>query len=181
MAMLKKNKKQPPVDMHLEVTDNTGTPLLIMPEKQVLRHKLRHKGVIVCLRNLQGQVFLYKRPQQPSMPHSGLWSFAASGRVYAGESFYDAAERRLEEEVAVTGLELTEVARLEPSPQTGNAEAALFMTARCSVLPRIPEPGVQNGMYVDQEELRALLRDFPHMLTPFLHLAAPYLFSNSLR
>lgn len=176
MASPKKNRKQPSFEVLLEVTDNTGSPLLIMPEEQVLRHRLRHKGVIVCLRNLHGQIFLYKRPQQASIPHGGLWSFAASGRVYAGESFYDTAERLLEDEVAVTGLELTEVARLEPTTQTGNAEAAVFVTARSSVLPRIPELGVQNGMYVDQEELRALLRDFPHMVTPFLQLAAPYLF-----
>lgn len=175
-----KNKKQPLPEILLEVTDTGGKSLLIMPEEQVLRHKLRHKGVIVCLRNLRGQVFLYKRPQS-AVPHGGLWSFAASGRVYAGESFYDAAERRLEEELAITGLDLAEVARLEPSPQTGNAETALFLTARSSVLPRVPEPGMQTGMYVDQEELRALLRDYPHMVTPFLPLVASHLFTNSLR
>lgn len=172
MTTPENKRKTPSCETLLEVTDNAGKPLLIMPETQVYRHKLRHKGVIVCLRNPRGQFFLYKRPQQASVPYGKLWIFAASGKVLAGESYYDAALRCLEEGLAITGLELTEVTRLAPSPQTGNAETALFVTARNSILPRVPEPGVPNGTYVDQEELRALLKDFPHTVTPFLQLSA---------
>ncbi|CAK7032304.1 MAG: hypothetical protein DELT_00410 [Desulfovibrio sp.] len=176
-TMVTKNKKKPEYSgVLLEVADDAGKPLLVIPEEQVLRQKLRHKGVIVCLRNLQGRVFLYRRPQSTTVRHSGLWSLAASGRVIAGESFHAAAERHLAHELSITDIDMAEVARLAPSVQTGKAEAAIFLTARTSILPRIPDYSPQTAMFADQEELRALLRDFPHMVTPFLQLVLPYLF-----
>lgn len=176
MAAAKGTKKQTTVEVFLEVTDTPGKPLLIMPQEQVLRHKLRHKAVIVCLRNARGQIFLHKHPPQAATAHSGLWNLAASGKVFAGESCYDAALRCLETELGVTDLELHAAARFEASPQTDNAQTTLFLTTKSSVLPCISEYGQQNGMFVDQEELGALLRDFPHLVTPLLQLALPYLF-----
>lgn len=174
MKVLNSNKKQPVPEAFLEVADAFGKPLLIMPREHVLRQKLRHKAVAVCLRNACGNIFLYKAQYRAATHYGGLWNLAAFGEVLAGESFYDAAERRLAEEIAVTGVELHETARLAPSPQTGNAETAIFLTTKNSMLPRYDSR--QNGMFVDRDEIRALLRDFPHMVSPFLRQALPYLF-----
>lgn len=172
MAVFSNRPKQTVLpDDFIEVVDNGNRPLLIMPQRQVLRQHLRHRSVIVCLRNLAGDIFLHKR----SVPekHGGLWTLAASGRVLAGESRYAAAERCLETEQGITRLELVEAASIPPSSATRNAETTLFLTARTSAIPQAAE-----GIFVDREEFRAILRDFPHMVTPFLHLAGSYIYPS---
>ncbi|MDL2209970.1 NUDIX domain-containing protein [Desulfovibrio sp. OttesenSCG-928-O18] len=168
LSLLRRKKNVPP-DNVIEVVDGGNKPLLLMPERHVLRQNLRHRAVIVCLRNLAGDIFLHKRPAPDK--HGELWSLAASCRVLAGESRHAAAERCLEAEQGIRDLELIEVASIPSSPATRNAEATLFLTARTSAIPQAGE-----GVFVDREELRAILRDFPHMVTPFLSLAAPYIY-----
>lgn len=170
---MKRHKKNTPPDTFVEVLDNENKPLLIMPQHQAVRHNLRHRGVAVCLRNLTGHIFLHQRPV--SEAHGGQWNLAASGRVLAGESCYAAAERRLEEELGITGLQLFETTAIPASPATGNVAVALFATMKTSAIPK-----AQEGIFVDREELRAILRNFPHMVTPLLHAAVPHLYFSGM-
>ena len=165
-------------EVSVEVLDNTNTVLLVMPLKQVLRQKLRYRVVLVSLRNGRGEVFLHKRSVSHLESHIGLWNLAASGPVLAGESRYMAAARRLEEELGISGIELHEAARIAPTLMTDNTELTLYISSKNSAIPRMKPEEAHEGMFVDREEIRAIMRDFPHMITPHLHLAQPYLFSQ---
>lgn len=154
----------------VEVIDASGRPLMIMPLASVVRQNLRHKAVIVCLRDAKGRMFVHKRPPESGPAHAGTWTAAAGGPVLEGESFHDAAERLLAEDLGLENLEKTEVDRLPSSQFTGNRVTAVFLTGKTSAMPRVNE-----GMYVDREELMAILRDYPHLTTPNLRLAAHYI------
>lgn len=160
---------------HVEVVDAAGKPFLIVPLDLAFRQKLRHRSVIACLRNMQGDVFLHKRPSFETKDHAGVWGFSASGRVFAGESCYEAALRRLEEELRITDLELSEVGRLLPSSLTEHTETVVFLSTKTSAIPR----NMKDGVFVDREEIMAILRDFPHMVTPDFHLAIPHIFPET--
>lgn len=167
----------------IEVIDVAGKPFLVMPQEQVLRQRLRHRAVLACLRNTKGRIFLYKKNIAAAAEGSNdIWLPALHGRVMAGESRYDAASRLLETQLGITGLELFEVARFT-QPASGpavnlieNIETTLFLTAKTSAIPRLREHEGQEGMFVDEEELRAILRDYPHMLPPLWNPALPYFF-----
>lgn len=192
MAISSPNKSPLFPEPGIEVVDNAGEALLIMPRDQVLRQKLRHRTVLVCLRNTGGGIFLYKKHSASSgatlsvssdpgpVDDSGdHWLPAIHGRVLAGEARYDAGERLLGQVFGIAGLELFETARFSgaQSGLAGNVETTLFLTAKTSAIPWMRNNEVQEGLFVDQEEFRAILRDYPHMLTPLWNLALPYFFS----
>lgn len=164
--------------MLVEVLDAAGKPLLRMPLERVRRQRLRHRAVAVCLRNGNGLVFLHKQPTTGGQEPAGQWNFSASTKVAAGESSYDAALRKLREELDITGLELYHAGAIKPCEITENAEVALFLTAKSATIPRMRGQEPWDGMFVDKEEFAALLRDFPYMMAPVLQLAGPYLFSQ---
>ncbi len=157
----------PPGDVFLEVLDQAGRPLLVMPRDRVLRQRLRHRLVVVCLYDREGRVYIQKRASGRSL-HPGLWTISAAGHVLAGEGRADAAQRELAEELGIHGLELTLSVLAPPSPVTNNAEVSLFSTNPVSSVPRLNPDAVEEGMFVDHDELRAMVTDLPHLLTPAL-------------
>ncbi len=176
MPMKSKRQKSPPFpDVAIDVIDNAGKPLLTMPQSLVLRQKLRHRTVLVCLRNADSHIFLYKNPAGTGDAQGETWLPAIFGRVLSGESRHAAGVRLLDRVFGITGLEIYETARFTPPPAgpSGNVEVSLFLTAKTSIIPHIRD---QEGMFVDGEEFRAILRDYPHMVTPLWNQVFPYLF-----
>lgn len=178
--MAAKTNRKPPLvsEPGVEIIDAAGNTLLVMPREQALRQRLRHRLVLVCLRNTRGGIFLHKKISAGDGGET--WFPAVHDLVLAGESRHDAAVRLLGAELGISGLEVSEAARFTqpPSGPAGNVETTLFLTAKTSALPRLPEPENQGGMFVDQEEFKAILRDYPHMLPPLWSLALPYFFSG---
>ncbi len=158
----------------LEVLDQSGKPFLVMHRDGVLRQRLRHRVALVCLRDPEGRIYVHKRARGRSA-YAGLWNVSASGRVLAGEARHDAALRELAEELGISGLELTLTARIEPSAATDNAEISLYCTHFVSAVPRPNPDEIEQGMFVDRDELDALVRDMPHLLTPALIWAAEHM------
>ncbi|MCC8193180.1 MAG: hypothetical protein LIP28_00825 [Deltaproteobacteria bacterium] len=178
MPKQKRQKLPETGEPDIEVIDLDGNPLLVMPLSQVLRQKLRHRVVLVCLRNAKGLIYLFKRPSSASGPPGEAWFPAAYGRVWAGESRYAAGTRILERVFGISGVEIYETASFSESAisPAGNVEATLFLTAKTSALPRLEELEGTDGIFVDREEFRAIIRDYPHMVTPLWNLALPYFF-----
>lgn len=175
--MAAKKKWIPTPQPDIEVIDAAGSPLLVMPQDQVLRQKLRHKTVLVCLQNVRGNIFLYK----PMAETSGdMWLPGVYGRVFAGESRHDAAIRLLDHGLGITGLDIAATARFtELTPGTvENVDITLFLTAKTSAIPRPREQEGREGMFVDREELRAIARDYPDMLPSFWTPALAYFFAD---
>ncbi|SBV94284.1 hypothetical protein KL86DPRO_10672 [uncultured delta proteobacterium] len=176
-----KKNLPPVVDGVIEVLDDEGKPLLIMPQGQALRQKLRHHTVLVCLRNARGHIFLHKKTAAGSGDAQGeAWLPAAHGRVVAGESRYGAGIRLLDHVFGISGVELFEAATFKQPAGglAGNAVTTLLLTAKTSIIPRLRDQEASDGIFVDREEFRAIMRDYPHMVTPLWSLALPYFFAR---
>lgn len=153
----------------LEVLDANGRPLLVMPKESVQRQHLRHKVVLVALRDQDGKLYLHKRSRTRARQPS-LWNISVSGPVLAGEARADTALRRLAEDLGIRNVPLREQAVIPPSATTDNVEVTLFLAGPTALPPSPNASVVEESMYVDQDELEALARDLPRMLTPALHL-----------
>jgi isopentenyl-diphosphate delta-isomerase len=156
-------------DELLEVIDEAKNTLMIMPRAQVQEQRLAHKVVLVALKNRENKIYIHKRAQGKIF--SGLWSISASGHVLAGESFEDAAMRELAEELGIKKVKLTAIADTGPNPDTADAWIRLFLSKPASFMVNPDPREIDCGMFVDQEELEALLTNMPELAGPGLRWA----------
>ena len=162
----------------LEVLDASGKPLLLMPQQAVARQGLQHRAVLVCLKDRSDKIFVHKRPAGAAL-YPAMWDISACGHLVAGESHHDAAIRLLKEQLGIDSMDFFAPHGVQDAfPGPGNALFRLFITARTSAIPKPDTGEIHDGMFVDQEELEALEREFPEQITPFLRLAIPRLFGN---
>lgn len=155
----------------IEVLDENARPLLLMPRAAALAQRLSHQAVLAVARNREGQIYLHRRSERKKS-YPGLWSVSASGLVKAGEALEEAALRKLDEEIGVSGLSLTHVTTAAPSAATGWGRISLFLSSPANILINPDPEDISVGMFVDEDELAALMRDMPEMLTPALKWAA---------
>lgn len=155
----------------LEVLDDSARPFMLMPRPSVLAQKLFHQVVLVVLRNREGQVYIHRRASAKK-EYGGLWNVSASGFAKAGEALEDAALRELDEELGISGLTLARAATAAPSPATDYARISLFLAPPANILVNPNPEEISEGMFVDEDELAALLRDLPEAIAPALKWAA---------
>lgn len=166
------NQTFAPVDDELiEILDSAARPFMIMPRDTALSQNLPHQVVLVMLRDREGNVYIHRRSDQKKN-YAGLWSVSASGLVQAGEALEDAAFRELNEELGISGIQLTYAGTAEPSADTDWGRVSLFVSALSHVIVNLSPEEISEGMFVDEDELFALLKDMPEMLTPALKWAA---------
>ncbi|MEY2564158.1 MAG: rRNA (adenine1518-N6/adenine1519-N6)-dimethyltransferase [Verrucomicrobiota bacterium] len=84
---------------------------------EVHGNNLRHRAVHILIFNRLGELFLQKRSRWKDR-HPCLWDSSAAGHVDAGEEYDATAVRELQEELGVAA-ELTRVAKLPASENTG--------------------------------------------------------------
>lgn len=73
------------------------------PRSEVHRQKLRHRAVHVFLFRSDGRLLIHHRPADKE-EFPSVWTSSCSGHVAAGESYADAAQRELDEELGVHTL-----------------------------------------------------------------------------
>ena len=172
MTPLKKKRRfDLPDEEILEVLDSDQRPLLLMPRKYALRQSLPLKVVLIVLRDKEGKIYIHQRSRKKGS-YGGSWGPSAAGYVKAGESFKDAALRELAEELGVTSVQLRRVAEVKPEPATGMSYVVLFLSSPANVLLQPDPDEIADGMFVDRDELEALLRDLPELVTPALQWAS---------
>ncbi len=152
----------------VELLDGYGRPLMLTSLKTASRLGLLRRIVLVCLKNTRGQVYLQKHASSAPL-YAGLWDVSVIGRVFAGESPTDAAERELCEQLNVAGTRMRIIGSLPYTDSRGISLSASFFLAGPS--PAIPSPDssrVADVMFVDQYELEGLALHQQEMLTPEL-------------
>jgi len=166
MAKRGRKKKNSPEGMlleMLEVTDQEGNVVGLLPRGQIHEQKLFHKAVHIFLFNPEGQIYLQKRSRLKD-ENPGKWDSSASGHVSPGEPYPVAARRELKEELGLL-CGLSEVGRLSASPETSYEYVVLFKgTTR-----KIPKPNpleIEEGRFVDPAELEEWLAKRPEDFTP---------------
>jgi isopentenyl-diphosphate delta-isomerase len=155
----------------LEVLDSRQRPLMLMPRKYALKQGLPLKVALIVLRDKEDKIYIHQRSSKKGS-YSGDWGPSAAGYVKAGESFKDAALRELAEELGVSSVHLKRVAEVKPDPSTGMSYVVLFVSNPANVLIRPDPDEIAAGMFVDRDELEALLRDLPELVTPALQWAS---------
>lgn len=155
----------------VEVLDAEARPFMLMPRPSVMAQKLFHRVVLVLVRNREGLIYLHRRASAKKN-YGGLWSVSASGFVKAGEALEDAALRELDEELGISGLPLSPAATAAPCPATDYAQISLFIAPPSNIMVNPNPEEISEGMFVDEDELAALLRDLPEAVAPALKWAA---------
>ncbi|GFM35501.1 NUDIX hydrolase [Desulfovibrio psychrotolerans] len=161
----------------VEVVDDYDRPLAVMPVADVHRHPLKHRVVLTLLYDTCGRLYLQRRARTKTL-YPGRWDLSSTGHVLAGESREHAALRELNEELGVFPGKVTWVAHIPASKETELADITLF-SARLGGDQPCPNPQeVSEGIFVDREELEAMLQNFREILTPAVIWAAEedYLF-----
>ena len=160
----------------LEVFDDKGKLLMLMPQENILKQKLRCRMVLVAIKDRDERVLLCKYTEQHST-YPKLWDISASGYLLPGESFLDAALRAVTLRFMHSEKDFSPAMHIQPSPENNNRELALFRNRPGFYYPQIRSEGeVHQTMFVDEEELTALLREMPEFISPDLRLAVEYIF-----
>ncbi len=142
-----------------------------MPASSVYRQHLLHKVVLVLVYDLQGRVYLPKR-SAAKKAYPNMWAISASGHVQPAESFPDAALRTLREKLNIRLHTLKEIGYLAAAgPETAQAFIRLFSTGRISTPPSPNPDEICEGLYLDKEDMQAMIDHFDEMLTPALRWA----------
>jgi isopentenyl-diphosphate delta-isomerase len=161
----------PQDDEILEVLDAKDRPFMLMPRKQALQQKLALKIVLVVIRDQNGKIYIHQRSKKKST-YAQTWAVSAAGYVKAGESFEDAALRELAEELSVISVKLKLAATARPSPDNDNSQIALFVSNPARLIINADPGEISSGMFVDKDELEALLREMPELISPALKWAS---------
>ncbi len=151
----------------LEVVDEGGAPLAVMPRNRVHDLALPHCSVFVLLYNKQNKLYLQKR-QTDKERHPGCWDLSATGHVLAGEAKLEAGLRELYEELRVEAGKLYKVFELPGSRRTGQEFITLFSTGPCRQIPDPNPEEVSMGIFLERHEVAFLVHRYPHLLTPGL-------------
>ena len=150
-------------DKLVEVLDQQGRPLLLMPKQMALTKNMPHRVALAILRDRGGRLWLAHRPRQkPDGPH--CWDFSARGQVLAGEARVSAAARLLKEALGLPDAQPVPQAVLPPLAFEGAGQCLLFTAVQRGgqVSSR------SEGMFVDKDELAGLAEHFPDLLHPSL-------------
>lgn len=160
----------PPPDLNslVEISDGYDRPLMLTPLNAALRRKLPRRIVLVGIRDSRNRLFLTRRALHLAR-HPGLWDISVTGDVLAGESLEGAALRELRHRLGIEVARIRSVASLPYADSSGASLSATFFLAGPVSSPPSPSPEIVcDGMFVDADELRGLVRYQPDALTPEL-------------
>jgi len=134
----------------------------VIERGRVLEHAVGFRVVHVVVFNAAGQVLLQQvgrsRERSPL-----LWGSSVAGYLHAGESYADAARRRLNEELGLR----TPIAKVG-STRMRDGEATKFITLFCTQAdaPHIEDPThIEMVEFQDPEQVDRKLAEDPHRFT----------------
>ena len=150
-------------DRLVEILDQRGRPLLLMPKQAAVARNMPHCVALVSLRERGGRQWLTRRRQHKPDKRQYL-DFSARGQVLAGEARASAAARLLEEALGLQDA--------QPVPQAVLPPLAFEGARRCILFTAVLRGGQvfsrAEGMFVDKDELAGLAEHFPDLLNPSL-------------
>ncbi|BBD07647.1 NUDIX hydrolase [Desulfovibrio ferrophilus] len=138
-----------------------------MPLDEAHRQALPHRSVLVIIYDKDERIYVQRRCRSKAI-YPGRWDLSATGHVKAGESRLGAALRELEEELRVRASNLTLLAEVAACPETNWEFVTLYAASGVVGAPSPNPDEVMDGMYLDRDELEAMVENFREMLTPAL-------------
>ncbi len=97
-----------PGDEPVEIVDESGTVLEVVPRREMRAKRLRHRCVFLAVQGSDGRLLVHQRaPDKDLWP--SRWDIAAGGVAAVGESWVEAARRELAEELGIEADVLNEI------------------------------------------------------------------------
>ena len=140
----------------VEILDDYGEPLAVLPLESAVEQGLRHASVSVLFFDSKKRLLLSRRTDSIQK----TWDFPAQGPVWADEAQEDAALRLLHEELRISH------ARVIACPLVFQQGSSLFSIFKAGSAYENPQPTANKEyLFVDMDELAALAAEFSEMLS----------------
>jgi 16S rRNA (adenine1518-N6/adenine1519-N6)-dimethyltransferase len=145
------------------VVDEQDGVLGDAPRGEVHGNNLRHRAVHIFIFNALGELFLQKRSRWKDR-HPRLWDSSAAGHVNAGEEYDAAANRELEEELGISA-ELSRVAKLNATEETGQEFIWLYQGRHDGPF-KMPAAEIEYGEFFPMDVAAGWLQARPADFAP---------------
>jgi len=129
--------------------------------RDCLEKGLLHRAVAVLVVRSDGRFLLQQRSKRDQW-HPGLWTLSSTGHVMAGETYFHAAARELNEELGISARLITLKKYLLPPMKSGKLierEWVTLYVARTDMPCRIDGNEVEKAEEVDEPRLRRMFGD----------------------
>jgi 8-oxo-dGTP pyrophosphatase MutT (NUDIX family) len=146
-----------PEDELVDLVDEEGRVVGTASRSVVRRDNLRHSATAVLVRDSAGRIYVHRRSDNKDWA-PGQWDAAAGGVIAAGEEPHASALRELEEELGITGTELTDLGTHLYEDDTVRCFEHAYQTVWEGPVRHQPEE-VAEGRWATLAELAALLAD----------------------
>jgi len=147
----------------LEIVDSNNRVIGTAGRSEIHKRQFMHRSVHVFLFNSAGELFLQKRAQTKD-EFPGYYDSSAAGHVNSGESYHEAAERELKEELGIEAP-LEKVAEL-PASQENGWEFVTFYSAIADNAVKINHDEIEEGGFYSLREIKAWLLADGDKFTP---------------
>jgi len=131
------------------------------PRSVMRRDNLRHSATGVVVRNPAGDIYVHRRTTTKDV-YPGRYDVAAGGVVAAGEDPFHAVVRELEEELGISGVELTRLPEGDYADENTRYHAYLYTCVWDGPVRHQPEE-VEWGDWMSPAELVAKFDEWPFM------------------
>jgi isopentenyldiphosphate isomerase len=113
--------------MVVDAVDESDAPIGIIPRNKVLRQHANFRVAHDLVFNSLGEL-LVQQLASTRTRHPGYWGSSVAAYLFAGESYRDAAERRLAEELGVNDAKLNYVGKTSMEDEESLKFIAVFAT-----------------------------------------------------
>lgn len=150
----------------VEITDNAGSPFLLMPEHIVKKKKMRHRIIFVVLKDKKNRILLIKKIRSDQ---NTLWEFPCYATVYAGESAEGTAYAELKKHFYIDdSIKMKEIATVPYLQEDIYVMATVFLAGPYYGMLNCNVETIQDAMFVDKEEFEGLLAFDAEMFNPII-------------
>ncbi len=146
-------------DELLDVVNDTDEVESQSMRSVVHEQGLLHRGVHVLLFTPEGELLIQKRSADRSQ-YASLWDCSVSEHVKAGESYHEAAQRGLQEELGITGVDLQPLVKFKLNYGRNDNEISVVFEGRTVPTEMHPDPiEIESIHWLSLEELNTRMEE----------------------
>jgi isopentenyl-diphosphate Delta-isomerase len=157
-----------------DVVDDRDQVIGQETRKRVHLQHLKHRAVHILLFNQQGDVFLQKRSELKDQ-YPNCWDSSCSGHVDSGETYFEAANRELGEELGLLdfGRNLKFLLKVAARKETGQEFVSLYIGTNEGPF-ELNFKEISEGRFFSRESLEKMLRENPLVFAPAFRFLWPH-------
>ncbi|MBI4146156.1 NUDIX domain-containing protein [Candidatus Woesearchaeota archaeon] len=151
----------------IEEIDEKGNTIAVHPRSELKKRMFRHKAALII--PTQGEKLVLCRRAKDKHPFPDTWCCAVGGKVIAGETFEQAAQREMQEEIGTTAV-LSHVVTFNYNGQEYPSRFAVFTTTLPKQLALDPTE-IQYLKAFTAEEINKMIIQNPNEFAPTFRAA----------